>query len=431
MKRNPIFVALFAFALVFIGGAALAGIGPSPQVVETPYAGNATADAAHDNSPITPLGSSEATPQTKVEDRMRADRPSDADTTPPRFAILSPETRSHVEVPVIEVSGAVETGAKVFNSNHRAAHQNGNRWAMRAELEPGRNTLTFYAVDEAGNKTRRTVFVFFDKPDTTPPRFAITSPRDGSETTYKVITVRGEVEEGANVIYGDERAHVGGTEWKINVELRLGRNELKFTAVDEAGNRNTKVLTITRLEKPDEPTGPRFSITSPESGTRTDDRVIVVKGGVSPGSKVFYGDRQARVDGDDWKIEVQLRPGQNDLWFKAIDENGNKTKASVTVWYVGEDVHHEFTANQKYGSCGEGPPYDVFYGTAQPGTVIELASPYGNGRVEVGERGKWEIKIFFEGAPVGEPFTVTVHASTGESKQFTFVHTGGDSGKDQ
>jgi hypothetical protein len=299
---------------------------------------------------------------------------------------------------------------------------------MRAELEKGRNTLTFYAVDDAGNKTRRTVFVFFDEPDATPPRFAITSPRDGSETTYKVITVRGEVEEGSHVVYGDKRAEVEGQKWKINVELRLGLNELKFVAIDKAGNENAKTLTITRIEKAPVPEGPRFAITSPENGTRTDDKVILVQGGVTPGSKVFFGDQKARVDGDNWKIEVKLRPGQNDLWFKAIDENGNKTKASVTVWYVGEESNHEFSANQKYGSCGEGTPYDVFYGTAVPGSVIEVSSPYGGGRVVVGERGKWEIKVFFEGAPVGEPFTVTVSASTGESKQFTFVNSGGDGG---
>lgn len=429
MKQKPILVALIAFALVFVGGAALAGIGSTPQFVSGP-----TSEAANDPVVDTPTTTvqkveREPAPAVKVEEKPETDHP---DTTPPRFEILNPETGAHVDSRVIVVSGAVEEGAKVFFSNHQQAEQQGNRWAMRVELEKGRNALTFYAVDKAENKTRRTVVVFldFEEPDTTPPRFAITSPRDGSETTYKVITVRGEVEEGAHVIYGDERAHVEGTDWKINVGLRVGTNELKFTAVDDAGNRTTKVLTITRIEKPDEPTGPRFSITSPENGTRTDDKVIVVKGGVTPGSKVYYGDRQARVDGDDWKIEVELRPGQNDLWFKAIDEHGNKTKASVTVWYVGEDVHYDFTANQKYGSCGEETPYDVFYGTAKPGTVVEVGSAYGNGRVEIGERGKWDIKVFFEGAPVGEPFTVTVAASTGESKQFTFVNTGGDDGKD-
>ena len=427
MKQKPIFVALVAFAIVFVGGAALAGIGSSPQVVSAPSSDGATAEFAVDKSTTTvPERDKDATPTTEVEKKKKDDER--ADTKPPRFSILKPESGTRVDTAVIEVSGAVEEGATVYRDDQRA-HQEGNRWAMRVELDEGRNALTFYAVDEAGNKSRRTVFVYFEEPDTTPPRFSFNSPRDGSETTYKVITVRGEIEEGAHVLYGDKRAEVEGQKWKINVELRLGLNELEFVAVDEAGNRRVKTLTITRLEKEPEPQGPRFAITSPENGTRTDDQVIVVKGGVTPGSKVFYGDQQARVDGDDWKIEVKLRKGENVLRFKAIGEDGGKTSASITVWYVGEDAEYEFSANQKYGSCSEDKPYDIFYGTAKPGSVVEVGSPYGNGRVEVGERGKWEIKVFFEGAPVDEPFKVTVAASTGESKHFTFVNTGGGDGE--
>ncbi len=421
MKRNPIFVALFAFVLVFIGGAAIAGIGSTPQVVEAPDASasfDASGDVATETTTTKP-------PADDISDKQveEKERPSDKDTTPPRFSILSPENGSQVDTHIIEVSGAVEEGAVVFLGD-RLADQHGNRWAMEVELKEGRNSLTFKARDEAGNLSRRTLFVYFAEPDTTPPRFAITSPKDGSRTTYEVITVRGEVEMGSKVFYGDDPARVDGELWKINVALRLGKNELQFTAVDEAGNRTTETLHITRVEKDDEHEGPRFTITSPANGTETDDKVILVKGGVTPGSKVYFGDQQARVEGDDWQIEVKLRPGKNELWFKAIDESGLKTKASVTVWYVGADVEYEFWAAQKYGSCGEETPYDVFYGKAKPGSVIEVGSPYGSGRVEVGKEGHWELKVFFEGSPTGEPFKVTVYASTGETKHFTFVNTG-------
>jgi hypothetical protein len=239
-----------------------------------------------------------------------------------------------------------------------------------------------------------------------------------------VIVVSGGVEPGAKVFYGERAAHVERDGWNIEVELEKGENVLTFKAYDAAGNWTKRSITVHYVREGDtEP--PRFTITSPANESETDDRVIVVSGGVEPGAKVYYGDRAAHVEGDDWRIEVELEKGKNVLYFKAYDEAGNWTKRSVTVYYVSEgEPHYKFSAIQKYGSCEEDAPYDVFYGTGKPGSVIEVGSEYGGGRVEVGESGEWKIKVYFEGSPFGEPFRVTVHASTGEEAHFTFTNTG-------
>ncbi|KAA3641684.1 MAG: hypothetical protein DWP92_00815 [Armatimonadetes bacterium] len=437
MKGKPFAAAIVAFLLVFLGGAAIAGVnGAFVQEVSAPATGG--------NDEV----EKSTTSTTKAPDteKLRHDLPTDkkdaekepvdkkkTDSTPPLLTITSPTNGSHVDTDVIVISGGVEPGAKVLLGDRKALVE-GDSWKIEVELEKGKNLFRFKAFDEAGNHSSRGVIVFYDQPeekededaDTTPPRFSITSPADGSETHDKVIRVKGAVEPGAKVYHGDRKAHVDGDNWKIDVELKKGKNVLTFKAKDRAGNRTTRSITVWYVGDGDT-TPPHFTITSPDDGSETDDRVILVKGGVEPGAKVYYGDRKAHVDGDNWKIEVELKKGENVLTFKAYDEAGNKTKRSVTVWYLGDDDHtYEFWAAQKYGSCGEEIPYDIFYGEGKPGSVVEVGSDYGSGRVEVGESGHWEIKVTFEGSPVGETFNVTVDASTGESKKFTFTNTGGE-----
>ncbi len=84
----------------------------------------------------------------------------------------------------------------------------------------------------------------------------------------------------------------------------------------------------------------------------------------------------------------------------------------------------DFTANQVYGSCGEENPYDVFHGTATPGTVIHVLSEFGSGETVADESGHWEIRVYFPEAPFNQEFQVKVKASTGEYKYFGFVRTG-------
>ena len=123
-----------------------------------------------------------------------------------------------------------------------------------------------------------------------------------------------------------------------------------------------------------------------------------------------------------WYVYVPLEAGWNRIIAKAVNDHG-EAKDVVEIFRVtGETV--EFTANQKYGSCGEDVPYDVFWGRATPGTVIDVISEFGSGETVADEGGHWEIKVYFPEAPLMEEFQVKVKASTGESKVFSFIHTG-------
>jgi len=196
-----------------------------------------------------------------------------------------------------------------------------------------------------------------------------------------------------------------------------------------------------KSEVPEETTKPELVISKPADGARFDSKVVVFGGEVSDGAKVYRGKYTAKQDGGEWWIELVLSPGKNYVAFEAINESGASTTAGVTVYYdaPAKEVKPKddtkgvaFTANQTYGECAEVIPYDVFYGTAKPGTTIKAQSEYGGNSVVANDKGKWEMKVTFPNAPSNKTFKVTIKASTGESKKFSFTNVRQDSegGKD-
>lgn len=184
------------------------------------------------------------------------------------------------------------------------------------------------------------------------------------------------------------------------------------------------------------PEPPHFEITWPTDGEHVGDRTIRFEGMTEPGVAVTAGKYQADVDAEgNWGIVLVLQPGGNQASFRAVNEAGDVAEASVKVFYDApeepsvdeekppkEDEEHtwEFWAKQKYGSCGENPPYDVFFGGTAPNATVEVSSPFGSGSTVAGEKGGWDIKVIFAEAPVNEPFVITV-TSEGHSKQFEFI----------
>ncbi|MEE8497148.1 MAG: hypothetical protein V3S62_01285 [Acidimicrobiia bacterium] len=125
------------------------------------------------------------------------------------------------------------------------------------------------------------------------------------------------------------------------------------------------------------------------------------------------------------------------LWFSSLPPAGVEFAVTVkidgdtwgtypfTSWYEepAEEPPIAKTANNTYGSCAEDPPYDIYYGTAPEGTSISISSPYGSGATTADGAGNWSKQVFFEAAPLNEPFTVTVTVG-GEVFTFGMVVTG-------
>jgi hypothetical protein len=193
-------------------------------------------------------------------------------------------------------------------------------------------------------------------------------------------------------------------------------------------------------------TPPDIEILYPENGQVFEKREVVFEGITEPGARVYAGDREADVSEEGgWRIVLVLEKGENLVTITAVDASENHATDTVTVVYRApeqpkeepkeepkdqpkeepkEEPHEwEFSANQVYGECSESPPFDVFHGTGKPGSVIHVQSEYGNGQREVGGEGGWEIKVIFEGAPVGQTFAVTVYDDFGHEKVFEFTRT--------
>ncbi len=175
---------------------------------------------------------------------------------------------------------------------------------------------------------------------------------------------------------------------------------------------------------------PLIEITFPKPGFVSEEKTFTFEGVTEPGAAVYAGPYEATVDADgSWKITLILSEGSTTATFVAEDAAGNKASASVVVGYekpvvsttTTEKPVKEFTAHNTYGSCELDPPYDVYYGTGQPGTKITVTSEYGSGSTIVGEGGEWELKVFFPEAPAGKGFVVTVSDASGSKKTFEFV----------
>lgn len=184
-------------------------------------------------------------------------------------------------------------------------------------------------------------------------------------------------------------------------------------------------------------TAPELAITSPADGAHFEEKVVTFSGTTEPGATVIAGGKwEAAVTAEGhWSINLVLSPGANGAGFRAIDAAGNETTARITVHLdLSEEEPPpkeepppgvEFSAFATYGSCELDPPYDVYHGTADPGTTVTITSEYGSGSATANTAGNWEKQVFFPEAPYGVVFAVTVKDHTGKKQVFEFVSWSG------
>ncbi len=147
-------------------------------------------------------------------------------------------------------------------------------------------------------------------------------------------------------------------------------------------------------------------------GTATPGTVI--------GAYSEYGSAETVAEGDgNFYLKVHFEGLTAGQTIGIVVETSEGDRRTFEFRY--EPAPIEFTANQVYGSCSETPPYEKFYGTATPGATVWAESAYGNATTVASAEGKWDLKVFFEGATPGEPFIITVGDSEGHTKSFTFT----------
>ena len=183
------------------------------------------------------------------------------------------------------------------------------------------------------------------------------------------------------------------------------------------------------VTEPPDTTPPDLKITSPEDGAVVEKTAVTFRGTTEPGAIVFSGQWEAAVDdAGNWSIVLIVREGRNTARFTATDPAGNQTSKTIEVFYEAPEPPKEtapLVAYAKFGTCELDPPYDIYYGTAEPGALIKVTSEYGSGQTEVDAEGHWEVKVFFPEAPYGKTFLVTVKDGLGGVKKFEFTSFAG------
>lgn len=467
MRRREILVFIAAFAVVLFGGAALAQVGtfsggsdddaaalsqqppdhpesasaepeseskpdadvqPNAEYPETTVADRADAPTEEEAKPDAPSAGDEKPNDEVAKDQPPVDEPpkTAADETPPRLEILFPENEQHFDEDTIAFEGKAEPGARVFGGRYEADVDDDGNWRIVLILSPGGNLVTFKAQDVAGNIAEKSIKVFLDRETdvafSAHQKWEVVDGHPAVNKYYGTARPGSKIAVGSRFGEGRTTADAAG-DWELRVEFKAAPCNESFGVVVEGEPDHRKEFRMKYVCADHE-----FS--AHQKYPENESPWTKFHGTGKPGTRVVvvseYGSTETTVEG-------------NGEWFAKLHFNDNlpaNTRINVVVegeggraefgffWVVKEAGDVEFTANQKYGSCGEALPYDKFFGTATPGSKIWVESPYGSGTTVAGDNGEWFLRVDFPEAPVGESFTVVVESSDGGRATFTFVRTG-------
>ena len=265
--------------------------------------------------------------------------------------------------------------------------------------------------------------------DNDPPDFAILHPENGQHFEKKEVVFEGKVEPGAKVHAGPFVADVNDDgRWRLVLVLEKGENHILISAVDAAGNESVEDITVYYEAPKPKPVDKEF--TAHQKWGENDQAEDIFWGTGIAGDKVWivseYGTTTTYVnEKGNWEVMAKWHEVPNNTEIGIVIEASNGRK-EFSFYKIGP-VEHEFSAHQEYGSCDEAEPYDVFWGTAEPGSVIYVESDFGGGQKTVSESGQWEIAVYFNDAPYDDEFQIHVGVvGTELQKTFWFVRLSGE-----
>jgi len=175
---------------------------------------------------------------------------SNRDLIPPQSPVFN-ATPEATNSAVILVSGFTESGAGVElvgKSEQKFVTKADEKGLFRVELRlsSGDNIFSAVAIDDSGNRSKSTdISIYMDKKTLD---LSIKSPSDNETITGKanVVEISGTVNKSdATVSVNNLAAMVDNKgNFTRTVQLVSGSNELVIKAVDRAGNKDERILTI-------------------------------------------------------------------------------------------------------------------------------------------------------------------------------------------
>ena len=191
MKGKPLLVAVAAFVIVLIGGAAMAGIGIQREAGDETASGygNADAEATVNEEKPEPTSTTSTSAkekrhseesQEKAPEKATVDTEEDEDSKEskdheketkteadeshdPAFTIKHPADGTHVKSKVLAFGGTYGEDTTVHRGKYEAS-QRGGEWRMELVLSPGKNRVAFKGINGEGKSVVASVTVYYDAP---------------------------------------------------------------------------------------------------------------------------------------------------------------------------------------------------------------------------------------------------------------------------
>ncbi len=345
------------------------------------------------------------------------------DTNPPDLIITSPEYGATVSTRELRFEGKVEPGAIVKAAGFRADVNADGYWSIVLLLEPGGNLATIKAFDEAGNMSEATVKVFYSSAEgehafTANQSYKVSAANPPYDVFYGTgrpgTTVKATSDFGSASTTVTEKG-----KWEMKVKFPSAPYYQWFAVKIADTDGHSKTFEFKSKYNPDA----QYDFTITQKYGVNSDQWEKFTGTATPGTVIGaysdYGSAETVAEGGEFYLKVHfagLMPGQT---IGIVVETTEGDRRTFDFRY--EPTPIGFSVIQKYGSCSENPPYDVFKGTATPGATIWAESPFGGASTMAGDLGYWDLQVFFEGATPNQPFNVTISDSEGHSKVFTFT----------
>jgi hypothetical protein len=228
------------------------------------------------------------------------------------------------------------------------------------QLEPGINKLEINAVDDAGNKLFRSLWVCYD---TVAPVLEVASSQDIAYLDDYTLIL--SANESCIVTVNDEECEdisSGTPVYSFETALETGNNVFNVVATDYAGNRTTLRVTITRSEKTMEGNNPEivgFSIR--ENAIISEDTAVYVF--IQEESdyilRAWLDDKEMVVDGNMIDLNLKgIKSGRHSLICYVEDEWGNSTQVAISV-IVEKEVEDGICVSGKIKSYNPNKPITI------------------------------------------------------------------------
>ncbi|HQJ41087.1 MAG TPA: stalk domain-containing protein, partial [Exilispira sp.] len=178
--------------------------------------------------------------------------------------------------------------------------------------------------------------VSIDLEDIIPPIFNIISPQDNFYTNKDTVTIKGIVSDslsGVDKLKINEEDITFNENWEFEKEVTIiqGENKIKIEAIDRAGNKIEKILTVYLDNIP-----PEILVSLPNE---VYDSMLSIDGKIKDD---LSGIESLKINGVNVNISsnssftysLSLYEGDNKIKFEAVDKAGNKTTKEITVKYI-------------------------------------------------------------------------------------------------